>query len=145
MKAKYGAIALLPLFAGCGVAFGAAGGVHYDDGYYEDVYYDDAYGGGVYQDHGHHRRVSYRRLPVPRGHLPSRGRCRIWLPGVSPGHQARSGSCRSLEHHVPPGAWLLVRPARQPEVVELLVFDDRRPRVRTRYVYDVRSGRRLTY
>jgi hypothetical protein len=154
MRARFGVVALLPLLAGCGVAFGAGAGVHYDEGdrengYYEDAYYEDAYygsrdGDGRY-DRGHGRRVDYRRLPVPRGHVPPAGRCRVWLPGVPPWHQPNSGSCARLERRVPPGAWLLVRPARAPGVVELLAFDDRRPRVRLRYLYDIRSGRRLTY
>jgi len=148
MRARFGVVALLPLLAGCGVAFGAGGGVHYDEGYYEDGYYEDAYygsGGMGGYDRGHGGRVDYRRLPVPRGHIPPAGRCRVWLPGVPPGHQPSSGSCARLERRVPPGAWLLVRPARNPGVVELLAFDDRRPRVRLRYLYDTRSGRRLSY
>ena len=142
MRASIRWVALLPLLGGCGFALGAGGGVHHADVYYEDAYYD-ASGGGVYFDADYGRRVDYRRLPVARGHLPAPGRCRIWLPGAPSGRQGRSGSCRSLEHRVPAGAWLLVRPRAYPEVVELIAYDYRRHGTRTRYVYDVRTRRRV--
>ncbi len=141
MKMRTGVLALLPLLSGCGFALGA--GVQ---GGYEEVYYEDAgYAayGGAHFDVGYGRRVHYGRLPIPRGHLPSAGQCRIWLPGVAPGHQTPPGSCRSLGRRVPAGAWLLVRPWDDPGIVELIHYDYRRPGLRTRYVYDVRSKRRI--
>lgn len=132
-----------PLLAGCGVAFGAHGGVHTGPPpAYDDVYYGDGGHGHVHAD-DYGRRADLRRLPIPRGHLPTVGRCRVWLPGVPPGHQPRQGSCRFLERRVPRGGWLLVRPRAYPGVVELIAFDGRRPGVRVRYAYDVRTGRRL--
>lgn len=133
-------IALLPFLGGCGVALGGTyGGGHPPDAHGADVRY------GGYYDHAYARRVSYGRLPVPRGHLPPPGSCRVWLPGVPPGHQPAPGSCAVLERRVPPGGWLLVRPYRYPGVVELLAYDHRRPGVRIRYVYDAGNGRRLRY
>jgi hypothetical protein len=141
MKTRTGIIALVPLLSGCGFAIGAGvqGGV--EEVYYEEAAY--ASHGGVVYDVEHGRHVNYRRLPVPRGHLPSPGRCRIWLPGVPPGHQQRAGSCRSLERRVPAGGWLLVRPRGAPGIVEVIHYEARRPGVRARYVYDVRSKRRV--
>ena len=36
---------------------------------------------------------------VPRGHLPPRGRCRVWVDGVPPGHQAPVTSCADAERN----------------------------------------------
>ena len=144
MKTMIGTMGLVPLLAGCGVALGAAGGVHYRGGYGGEVHDAGyAYGGGSHYDREYGRRVSYRRLPVPRHDLPAPGRCRVWLPGVAPAYQPRPGSCRSVERRVQPGSWLLVRPFRDPGVVELVRFDHRRPRIKKRYYYDVRTGRRI--
>lgn len=141
MRTKMLALVAAPLFAGCSVALGAHGGVH--TGVYEDAAYDNgAYDRG-YGEYARH--VNFRRLPVPRGHLPAPGRCRVWLPGVPPGHQPGQGSCRALERRVPRGGWLLVRPRGAPRVVELYAYDPYRPRLRVRYAYDVRTGRRLAY
>lgn len=140
MNARIGIVAALPLLAGCGFALGAGVDVIHEDVYYEDAYY--GHGGGVYVD-SYAVRFDTRRLPVARGHLPRPGRCRIWLPGVAPGHQARSGSCRALQRRVPRGAWLLVRPRGRPDIVELVAHDSPRIGVHVRYVYDVRTGRRL--
>jgi hypothetical protein len=132
MRAKLATLAMVPLLAGCSLALGShtRGGVYYEQGYYE--YSDRAFDAGRFD-----------RLRVPRGHLPPPGRCRIWLPGVSPGHQSPPRSCRYLEHRVPRGAWLLVRPYDYPRVVEVFVRDYRNPGVRYHYVFDARTGRRL--
>jgi hypothetical protein len=34
---------------------------------------------------------------VPSGHMPSRGMCRVWIDGVSPGRQPRQTDCRTAE------------------------------------------------
>ena len=143
MSGKWIGLAVLPLLTGCGLAYGAGIGGHYEEGYQQGPYYEESYGGGVHYDYTYGRRVNYRRLPIPRSYLPAPGRCRVWLPGVSPGHQPRSSSCRAAERRVPRGGWLLIRPYRYPEVVELVASDHRGRRARTRYVYDVRSGRRV--
>lgn len=46
--------------------------------------------------------------PVPPGHMPPPGECRIWLPNTPPGHQPPPGPCAKLQYQVPPGA-ILVR------------------------------------
>jgi len=145
MKTRMLAVLAVPLLAGCGVAFGAHGGVHTGPHGHDDVYYEDAAYDRVPYDHEYGRRVSYRRLPIPRGHLPPPGRCRVWLPGVPPGHQPAPGPCRALERRVPRGGWLVERPRAYPGVVELIAFDPYRPRVRVRYAYDTRTGRRIPY
>src|SRR5688572_13750770 len=35
---------------------------------------------------------------VPKGHLPPRGMCRVWVDGVPPGHQPAPTSCAQAEH-----------------------------------------------
>jgi hypothetical protein len=139
MKYSLGLLAILPALAGCGFAIGAGGGVVHETVYYEAPAY--ASYGGVQFDVGLGSRASYRRLPVPRGAIPPPGRCRIWLPGVAPGHQPRRGPCNRLQRRTPPGAWLLYTPRDVRGLVELIYVDAYRPGVKTRYVYDVRSGR----
>lgn len=34
---------------------------------------------------------------VPKGHLPARGMCRVWIDGVPPGHQPAPTSCAQAE------------------------------------------------
>lgn len=46
--------------------------------------------------------------PIPEGHMPPPGECRIWFPDLPPGQQPPPGSCYELRHRVPPGA-ILVR------------------------------------
>lgn len=38
-----------------------------------------------------------RNSRVPRGHLPPRGMCRVWVDGVPPGHQPPPTSCADAE------------------------------------------------
>lgn len=45
--------------------------------------------------------------PVPPGHMPPPGECRIWYPGRPPGQQPPPGDCAVLQHQVPPGAILV--------------------------------------
>lgn len=47
-------------------------------------------------------------FPIPRGHLPPPGACRVWFPDRPPGHQPPPGPCERLRRHVPYGA-ILVR------------------------------------
>ena len=75
MKRSIGWVFVRPVFAGCGFAYGAGGGVVHEEVYYGEAAY--ASYGGVYFDVEYGRRVDYRRLPVPRGHVPPPGRCRI--------------------------------------------------------------------
>lgn len=46
--------------------------------------------------------------PIPRGHMPPPGACRVWFLGRPPGHQPPPGPCEQLEWRVPHGA-ILVR------------------------------------
>lgn len=45
--------------------------------------------------------------PIPKGHLPPPGSCRVWFPDRPPGHQPPPGPCEALQHQVPPGAALI--------------------------------------
>lgn len=47
-------------------------------------------------------------FPIPRGHLPPPGACRVWFLDRPPGHQPPPGPCEQLEWRVPDGA-ILVR------------------------------------
>ncbi|HYC50259.1 MAG TPA: hypothetical protein VEB19_04030 [Gemmatimonadaceae bacterium] len=54
--------------------------------------------GGVYDDSRASSRTSERgSAKVPRGHLPPRGMCRVWIDGVPPGHQPAVTSCAQAE------------------------------------------------
>lgn len=46
-------------------------------------------------------------LPIPNGHLPAPGECRIWYSDRPAGHQPAPGNCRALSQQVPQGAWLV--------------------------------------
>jgi hypothetical protein len=70
-----------------------------------------------FHDHG------YTRLPIPPGHYPPPGECRIWYPDRPPGHQPPPGKCRP----VPPGAWLIHHPHALPGHVHVTVYEPRRP------------------
>jgi hypothetical protein len=50
---------------------------------------------GVYGDETMSR--DSRSTRVPRGHLPPRGMCRVWIDGVPPGHQPAPTSCTQAE------------------------------------------------
>jgi hypothetical protein len=45
--------------------------------------------------------------PVPPGHMPPPGECRIWYPNTPPGQQPPPGNCAALSAQVPPGAILV--------------------------------------
>jgi hypothetical protein len=42
-------------------------------------------------------RTTSRDSHIPRGHLPPRGSCRVWIEGVPPGHQPPVTSCAEAE------------------------------------------------
>jgi hypothetical protein len=50
--------------------------------------------------------------PVPPGHMPPPGQCRIWYKGKPPGQQPPPGDCGRLSLQVPPGA-VLIGPGRR--------------------------------
>lgn len=52
-------------------------------------------------------RHSHEEHPIPQGHLPPPGECRIWYPDRPPGQQPPPGKCRELRRHVPAGAYLI--------------------------------------
>lgn len=127
-----------------------------DEGRYEHKErrgeYEDRRGGregrGEYQGRGHDgRRGSwfhehgYSNLGIPDGHLPPPGECRVWYPGRPAGHQPPPGRCSRLSRSVPAGAWLMRRPDRQPEYVDVTVYDQRRPGVVLNVgIFDARTG-----
>lgn len=83
----------------------------------------------------------YGNLGIPPGHLPPPGSCRIWYPGTPPGQQPPPGDCYELSRQVPPGAWLIERPANDRENVYVNVYDrqtrGRRLEVR---IYEAATG-----
>jgi hypothetical protein len=85
--------------------------------------------------------TSARTLGVPPGHLPPVGQCRVWVPGMPPGHQARARSCSNIERDTPKGSWILYRPAENLKVVQVREIDERRPGVVIHMrVYDAEKG-----
>ncbi|MFZ6044726.1 tetratricopeptide repeat protein [Pseudomonas sp. CR3202] len=46
-------------------------------------------------------------VPIPRGYMPPRGKCRIWFPDRPAGQQPAPGKCKKLQHRVPHGAYLV--------------------------------------
>jgi hypothetical protein len=45
--------------------------------------------------------------PIPAGHMPPPGECRVWYPDREPGQQPPPGKCENLRYQVPRGAWLI--------------------------------------
>lgn len=72
-------------------------------------------------------RHGYDRLDIPKGHYPAPGECRVWFPDRPPGHQPPPGNCGRLRMAVPPGAWLIEHPERDPDHVHVVVFDEHHP------------------
>jgi hypothetical protein len=77
--------------------------------------------GSYFKKHG------YEKLHIPPGHYPPPGECRIWFPGRPPGHQPPPMKCDRARAEVPPGAWVIRRPADDRDHVHVAVYDERRP------------------
>jgi len=76
--------------------------------------------------------------------LPELGQCRVWIPGVPPGRQAKpkSRSCDGITGVAPAGSWILYRPAGDQKVVHVRVVDERRGGVVIRVrIFDIDSKR----
>lgn len=56
------------------------------------------------------RRNTAVTLGIPPGHLPPAGKCRVWVPGKPPGHQARPRGCAGIERAAPAGSWIVYGP-----------------------------------
>lgn len=61
--------------------------------------------GACTSPYGHPR--GYGAPPIPEGHMPPPGACRIWYPDLPPGQQPPPGPCEQLRYQVPPGAYLI--------------------------------------
>ncbi len=55
----------------------------------------------------HHTYGHRSSVPIPEGHMPPPGECRIWYPDRPAGQQPPPGDCRKLQRQVPPGAYLI--------------------------------------
>lgn len=62
---------------------------------------------------------SYKSLGIPKGHLPPPGRCRIWQPGGPPGQQGPPMDCREAFHSAPAGYWILERPTKDENLLNV--------------------------
>ena len=81
-------------------------------------------------------------LEIPSKELPSPGKCRLWIPGQAAKDQAKSGKCDDLEGNAPAGSWVLYRPNKDKNVVQVKEMDPRRSGVVTRVLsYEVASGK----
>lgn len=80
-------------------------------------------------------------LNIPRGHLPSAGRCRIWYPSRSPGQQPGETGCAAAIAAAPAGTWVLERRSAAPGEIRLhLIHSARRGVVVGRYIYSAETG-----
>jgi hypothetical protein len=50
-------------------------------------------------------------------YFPKLGKCRVWVPGLPFGRQARPANCDRIANDAPVGAWILRRPPAQPNVL----------------------------
>ncbi|KPJ88894.1 MAG: hypothetical protein AMS18_13030 [Gemmatimonas sp. SG8_17] len=83
-------------------------------------------------------------LGIPPGHLPPPGKCKIWIPGDPPGHQAKARDCHGIEADAPAGSWVLHRPGKDKKVVHVREMDRRRLGVVIHVrVYEASSGKYL--
>ena len=80
-------------------------------------------------------------LGIPPGQLPPLGLCRVWLPGVAPGHQPRARGCASIEVAAPAGSWIVYRPPEHKREVYVRMVDRRRAGIVVGFrVYDIQRG-----
>jgi len=63
-------------------------------------------------------------LGINARYLPDPGQCRIWIPGLPFGRQARPTSCNGIADEAPAGAWILRRSTAQPDVIRVDFIDD---------------------
>jgi len=83
-------------------------------------------------------------LGIPPGHLPKRGQCRVWIPGVPPGQQPRpkSRSCDGIAAVAPAGSWILYRPTKERKIVHVRMVDERRTGVIVRIrIFEAETGK----
>src|SRR5258706_16243614 len=66
--------------------------------------------------------ISKGRLVVPQAFLPLPGQCRIWYPERRPEAQPSAAPCADVERTVPPGAWLVYRPADNRQYIQVREF-----------------------
>ncbi|MGR4871079.1 hypothetical protein ACIPRI_19705 [Variovorax sp. LARHSF232] len=77
---------------------------------------------------------------IPKGHMPPPGECRIWYPDRPAGHQPPPFKCGQARGRVEPGGWLIT-PGRQPQEIEVSVYDARRPGIVIDVgIFDARTG-----
>jgi hypothetical protein len=80
-------------------------------------------------------------LSIDARHFPPPGQCRVWVPGLPVGRQAKAASCNGTAATAPAGAWILRRAANQPNVVLVDYVDDARAGVVVRTSsYDAATG-----
>ena len=85
--------------------------------------------------------VEHIELGIHPRFLPRAGRCRVWVPNLPYGRQAKEASCGGIVEAAPAGAWILRRSIDEPEVVRVDYVDEENPGsiVRTNR-FDVNSG-----
>jgi hypothetical protein len=84
------------------------------------------------------------RLPVPPGHLPRVGLCRVWVPGVPPGRQALARTCENVLRTAPPGSMVIHRPVEDRKQVQVFHVDPERSEAIARVqIFDAGTGRLL--
>jgi hypothetical protein len=82
------------------------------------------------------------KLGIASADLPPAGQCRVWHPGRAANQQPAPGNCEELSTRVPPGAWLLTRPASEADKVHVIVYEKSEPGLQaTVGVFEAGSGR----
>lgn len=94
-----------------------------------DQWKDESGHGKKQESHSYFHEHGHSTLGIPEGHLPPPGECRVWYPGRPPGHQPPPGKCKRLRHEVPVGAWLIHRPVRDHQHVEVSAYHEKSPGV----------------
>ncbi len=88
--------------------------------------------------------VATLTLDIPPGHLPEIGECRVWIPGLPPGQQAKpkSRTCAGITSVAPAGSWIIYRPSDDRTVAHVRLVDERRAGVVIRIrIFDIDSKR----
>jgi hypothetical protein len=78
--------------------------------------------------------------------LPDVGECRVWIPGLPPGQQAKpkSRTCDGIASVAPAGSWIIYLPSDDRKVVHVRLVDERRPGVVIRIrIFDIETRRLL--
>lgn len=97
---------------------------------YDERYEEKKYKGKEKEEQGHGKKHNsyfhkhgHTRLPIPPGHYPPPGECRLWYIDGPTGHQPEPIKCGMIP---PPGAWVIHHPRRHHGRLNIRVYDPQR-------------------